>query len=178
MDICPAGITEVMSCDGTATSKRWCCGNSTDCCSTNIGVVTLNQFFDAASTSSVGSIPILSAKHSRTITSGAATETETDQTDPNTTSTAEPNARRVTGGVVAGVVTGAIVGLGVLVAAFCIVRRKSHKRIAEEKVIEDSLLAEACGMSQRHELSPSAQKGVQELSGMQPGELPGDARLW
>ncbi|KAJ4983951.1 hypothetical protein SVAN01_10572 [Stagonosporopsis vannaccii] len=176
MDICPAGITQVMSCDGTATSRRWCCGNSTDCCSTNSGVVTLKQVVDAASTSSVGPLPISSAKHSEIFTSKASIETNAVPTSSTATSTGDPNSSSVAEGVVAGAVTGAIVGLVVLLMILYIARRRS-RRVAEEKAVDDPLLAEACGMSQRHELSLSPQKAaVQEWPGMPPGELLGDAR--
>ena len=72
MDICPAGITEVMSCDGTATSERWCCGASTDCCSTNVGAVTLKQVFeDKSSTSPASATSILTSFTSASSTSTA-----------------------------------------------------------------------------------------------------------
>lgn len=171
MDICPVGITQVMSCDGTATSERWCCGSSTNCCFTNIGVVTLKQVFNGASTSSIGSVPTPIATHQPT----SASETA-EMTSLAYTYTARPASRNVAGGIIAGVVTGAIFGLFALLAVLFMARRKVRNRATMEKKTNDyPLLAEACALSQRHELSPSARKSLaQELPGTAPTELEGD----
>jgi uncharacterized protein HemX len=155
-----------MSCDGTATSERWCCGTSTDCCSTNVGVVTLKQVFgDRSSTSFTPPSSTLTSVPSQT-TSSATTGGDTTKTN-----TSESSPRRNDAGVIAGAVIATAVGIAILLAGFCFARRRSHQRaaktrIVETKMVEGSMLVEACALSQRYELSPSAQKNdIQELPG-------------
>lgn len=155
-----------MSCDGTATSERWCCGNSTDCCSTNIGVVTLKQVFEEASSRSVSSISMVSTTLLQATASMTITGEGTDK------STAKPSPHSISISVIIGIVAGAVVGLAILLAAFCIARRRSRRRLTEERSIEGSKAAGACAMSQRHELGPATKRDVQELDGMPPRELP------
>lgn len=183
MDICPAGITEVMSCDGTATSERWCCGTSTDCCSTNVGVVTLKQIFgDKSSTSSASASSILNSFTSTSSTSTAVpsqtTSSATAGEENTKTSAPESSMRKNNAGVIAGAVIATAVGVAVLLAGFYFTRRRSRQRAAGTRIVETqvakgSMLVEACAMSQRYELSPSAPKNdIQELPGIEPGGLP------
>lgn len=179
MDICPAGITEVMSCDGTATSERWCCGTSTDCCSTNVGVVTLKQVF--GDRSSILSTPASSISTSFTPPSSTSTSvpsqtisSATAGEDTTKTNASESNPRKNNAGIISGVVIATAVGVAVLLAGFCFARRRFRQRAAETRIVESklakgSMLVEACAMSQRYELSSSAQKNdIQELPGKEP----------
>lgn len=163
MNICPTGgyeTSRIMPCDGTATSERWCCGDSDDCCTTNDGVVTLKQVFAGVTSSVVSSTALTSP------TSAQAPETVTSIG----TSATMPRSRDLAGGVIAGIVVGVIFGLALFLAIFLHFRRRSR-----ERKVDGLLIAEASGMSQRHELSPSTENiRVQELPGPPPGELLGD----
>ena len=163
MDIRPSGITQVMPCDGTATSEKWCCGTLTDCCITNDGVVTLKQVSEG-----VLSTIVSATSSAPSMTSG----TLASVTTTGTNAAIDPRSRGSAGGVIAGIVAGAVVGLAILLAAFILVRRRSQRTVSTEGL----LIAEASVISQRHELSPSTKKAhVQELPEAPPRELPGDA---
>lgn len=165
---------------GTATSERWCCGTWTDCRSTNVGVVTLKQVFDdKSSRSSASASSILT---SFTSSSSTFTAVPSQNTSPATAggestkpSVPELSARRNNAGIIAGAVIATAVAVAVLLTGFCFARRRSRQRAAETKtveikMVEGSMLVEACAMSQRYELSPSAPKNdIQELQGIESG---------
>ena len=162
MNICPIGKTQVVPCDGTATSERWCCGTSTDCCTTNKGVVTLEQVFEGNSSTTVSATSSQSSTPSGTSTSATSVET---------IASVEPRSHGLPGGVIAGIVISIVVGLAMLLATIVLARRSSSRRANTEGL----LIAEASGMSQRHELNPLTRDNhVQELPGALPWELSGD----
>jgi hypothetical protein len=167
LDICPAGKTKVSSCDGTATSERWCCGDSDDCCSANVGFVTLKQVFEATLSGPTTSSSEASASVSEPAVSLGA---------------AASHAGKINGSIIAGAVIGTTIGLLVLLAIVCVSRRKSLKRAnafestengkTGSEEVDEGLKAEVDGASQRHELSQSMDRSTaQELSGLSPGEL-------
>lgn len=90
----------------------------------------------------------------------------------------ESNPHKNNAGVIAGAVIATVAGVAVLLAEFCYARRRSPQkaaetRIVETKMVEGSMLIEACAMSHRYELSPSAPKNdIQELPGIESGGLP------
>jgi len=154
------------SCDGPATSERWCCGDSTDRCSTNLGVVTLKQVFQAT----LSGYAIASSDASATTSEPAASVG-----DPAS------HSGEVNGGVIAGAVVRATIGLAVLLAIVCISRRRSLRKVVRHEStgkestasggIEEGLRAEVDGTSQRHEMSQPTNRNMrQELPGLSPTE--------
>jgi hypothetical protein len=139
-----------------------------------VGVVTLKQVFEAASSGPTTSSLDVSA--TSTVTA---------------TGTSAPASRpgKVDGGVIAGAVIGTSIGLAMLLAILCVVRRRAFERAVANntieigsggtKEVEESLKAEADGMSQRHELNTSMNRAqAQELPGLPPSELSTDAAPW
>ena len=147
------------------------------------GSSRLKQVFDdKSSRSSASASSILT---SFTSTSSTSTVVPSQSTLPaaaggeNTkTSAPESNPHKNNAGVIAGAVIATVAGVAVLLAGFCYARRRSPQkaaetRIVETKMVEGSMLVEACAMSHRYELSPSAPKNdIQELPGIESGGLP------
>lgn len=106
-------------CDGTPTSKRWCCGDSDACCTNMIGVVELpEKFVGRAVVSSSSSSSVSSA----TATSGASQATASAPGQSNSSSP-PPEPAGLSGGAKAGIAIGAILGALLLLGAVFFVRK-------------------------------------------------------
>ncbi|UPX14559.1 uncharacterized protein EKO05_0005037 [Ascochyta rabiei] len=107
-------------CDDTANSTKWCCGKNRDCCSGDVGVVTLEQtFLGMAATSAT----LLSSS----VTASASISTTFSEI--SSTGTSSPvkslGSASLPGGVIAGIVVGALAGISLIgVAWFFVARRR------------------------------------------------------
>ncbi|KAJ8115058.1 hypothetical protein OPT61_g3204 [Boeremia exigua] len=167
----PNGLTaRITPCDGTATSSRWCCGDTRGCCDSNSGVVLLEQVLGQVSSS------VISSSSSRTLSS-APTPTSSQVAisgPPTETSSASSDSSGLGGGAIAGIVVGAIAGLALVVAgALFFARRASRKR----KLVEEAPAVAEVPYSpvSLQEMGPTVKYAhVQEMPGAPPGELQGD----
>ncbi|KAF3038049.1 hypothetical protein E8E11_002169 [Didymella keratinophila] len=147
LDVCQQtknlfGNTPMVPCDGTATSERWCCGDSNNCCTSNVGVVRLAQVLGGTLSSIVSS----SAGSSTTVTSSArlnaattgspmpasanasSTPTSTDAASASSllsssSSSSSNSDSKLSGGAITGIVIGALAGIALLGAAIFFARR-------------------------------------------------------
>lgn len=99
-------------CDGTANSSTWCCGETTDCCQTGNGVITLQQVFGRVSSSVSSSVTTATG----TLTVGITTD-------------GQSLSKLGTGGI-ASIVIGAVAGIALLAAAIFFACRKSRRKQA------------------------------------------------
>ncbi|KAJ4983949.1 hypothetical protein SVAN01_10570 [Stagonosporopsis vannaccii] len=184
LNICPTASLELTAkitpCDGTATSSRWCCGDTRGCCNSNTGVVLLEQVlgqvsssvisFSSSATSPAASTPSSSQSSTSAASSAAASSSPTDTNNPNSASSG------LGGGAIAGIVIGAIAGLALIAAALYFARRASQKKRSntsdEAPTIAEVPYSPAPAMQ---ELGPTVKYAhVQEMPGAPPGELQGD----
>lgn len=134
------GGTRVTPCNGKADSERWCCGDTSACCTSNVGVVKLAQIF--------GQVVELSS--SVGVSSSMSVSVSGVRSSPSTVATpSSPGAAQgeqggeeegLNGGVIAGVVIGSLAGLAVLTAVVLFaLRRKKNGRSGRLDFAEGSV---------------------------------------
>lgn len=165
---------KITPCDGTATSSRWCCGETRGCCDSNSGVVLLEQVLGQVSSS------VISSSSSATSPPRASTSVDTSASAlPPATSSADSGSKGLSGGAIAGIVIGAIGGLALfLLGFFLAMRRRSRKN--SETTYGDPTVAEVpySPAAEVQELGHSVKYAhVQEMPEAPPGELQGDMPL-
>ncbi|KAF2119766.1 hypothetical protein BDV96DRAFT_353030 [Lophiotrema nucula] len=100
LEVCSTGpyadhVVQVTPCDGTSTSEKWCCENSTACCNTDTAIVipqVLGRANLSASVSSSASAPLSPATATSSPTAAAH------------------SSGGISGGQITGVVVGSIIG--------------------------------------------------------------------
>jgi len=143
-------------CDGTATSKTWCCGaDNKECCGSD-RAITIAALFGASTTSTMET----ASATSNTATSSAAMATATNITSSST---------GLSDGAKAGIGVGVGVGTVTVIAtvAFWLVRRRKQKVNGANKseIAETGPVAAAAAVPETY----------QEYTVVQvPGELEGD----
>ncbi|CAO2648156.1 Nn.00g090780.m01.CDS01 [Neocucurbitaria sp. VM-36] len=120
-----AGDVMMTPCDGTPTSENWCCGNSTDCCTSNFIVVAKSFGTNGNETSSITSLTVSSSTMPPTLPS-------------SNVSTSNNGQSRLDGGAIAGTVIGIVASLVlVFVAGFaCAKKRQATRNVVPEIVDE------------------------------------------
>jgi hypothetical protein len=128
MNVCPQD-SKITPCTGKGDSDRWCCGGSDSCCKSNIGVITLDQVLGHGVSSSSLSISIQtsSARLIETVTETALVSTSPTITVGPTESTQSDNSKKPLGGIIAGIVVGAIAGIAWVVVGCWFIRRRLRK---------------------------------------------------
>ncbi|KAJ5404674.1 hypothetical protein N7465_005958 [Penicillium sp. CMV-2018d] len=132
LDVCtkestPSGGSDfsakMTSCDGTANSTTWCCGDNASCCNTSSAITIAQKLGEHTSTSTLHLIP------SSTSTSLISS--------PTSTSTSSSSSPQLSGGVIAGIAVGSVLGAIAFLAliSFSFIRRKK-KRIQRENKAE------------------------------------------
>ncbi|KAF2741836.1 hypothetical protein M011DRAFT_462947 [Sporormia fimetaria CBS 119925] len=159
---CPAsdpGNIQMTPCDGTRDSEKWCCGETTDCCTEDGGVraivlaPTLGQPLPARETSTASILPSVAVSSTSSAlisssTSGTATPTtdafptsgdsDTPTASPNPTSSSTAPENSLSTGAKAGIGAGAGVGAIILIAlGFFIAKALSWKRAATERNLDN-----------------------------------------
>jgi len=129
------------SCDGTATSKKWCCGSTTDCCNTEF-FVTLDAEFKATGPPIQSSVSSYLSTTTTSLTSSPTANPSTTSSlpsAPQSTANNAPvseiprsNSELSTGakvGIAIGVIIGALLffGLGFFVAKYPQWRNRGEK---------------------------------------------------
>jgi hypothetical protein len=151
LDICEQtrgnlGNTQVTSCNGRADGDRWCCGDSTACCGSGVGLVRLAQIFGGvvSSASSSGSMSTAISSSSTTLSSlslssSAASSTSSSSSstpisDPATSTHKTKKKKSSLGaGAIAGIVIGVLALLALLgVLVFFVLRSNKHKKAAQQ----------------------------------------------
>ncbi|KAL2701787.1 hypothetical protein AAEP93_006085 [Penicillium crustosum] len=124
LNVCTKGSTlsggsdfsaKMTSCDGTANSTTWCCGDNASCCNTSSAITIAQKL-------------------------GEHNSTSTSLLTPSSTSTStssSPSSSQLSGGVIAGIAVGSVVGAIAFLAIiyFSFVRWKK-KRIQRENEVE------------------------------------------
>ncbi|PVH91266.1 hypothetical protein DM02DRAFT_664172 [Periconia macrospinosa] len=155
LDVCRqtrggGGGARMTPCDGTPTSKKWCCGDSSSCCTNNIGVVELpdkfvgRAIFSSASASSSSSTPASSPSAS---TSPPSTLNTTGQSQPASSAPPPPptSATGLSIGAKAGIAIGAILGVLLLLGILFFVRKAlAWKNKAASAASEVEVEASGC----------------------------------
>lgn len=186
-NVCSTGDQELTAkitpCDGTKNSTKWCCGASTDCCSGDGDVkpVELAQILGAVS-SSVGSVSA-SATSSATSTGPQASASGAASSAPTAATTENSGSKGLGGGAIAGIVIGALAGLGLIAAALFFARRASQTKkkagYGPPPGAEHARPVEAPAYSpgpERQEMSSAIKYAhVAEMPGPPPLELQGDS---
>jgi hypothetical protein len=128
----------MVPCDGTATSERWCCGDSNNCCTSNLGVIQLAQVLGGTlssieSSATRSSTMATSLASSNAAATGSSTPASASASTPTSTgagsgsnssfSSSSNTGSRLSGGAIAGVVIGALAGVALLAAAIFFARR-------------------------------------------------------
>lgn len=121
---------QLTPCDGTATSEKWCCGDSTDCCSAGFEYKALYIPQKLSNTSSAQSL--------------YSAQAQNQTTTSNSTSIPPPvePAKGLSGGAKAGIGIGAVLGVLVSLAAgfFAGYTAKRHwKRLGDSKDVRVEL---------------------------------------
>jgi len=170
----PFGNVRVTPCDGNADSELWCCGDKTDCCSTN-SVVMLAQVLggtlssNGASSSvvatssslSTGTPTSASASSSAAATSSPSSTTSTSSSSANESSAPTTSSSGLSKGAIAGIAIGAIAGVAILAAAAIFLMRRAKK--------SSKTLVEAPDNPPRYHARPHA---MEKEYGQRPVELP------
>lgn len=151
LDICrhtrnADGGSVMTPCDGTATSRRWCCGSSKKCCTNDVDVVILDARFtgglleegatktsstSSSSQTATSSAPESSITSAASGTSSLATAASAATSSPSQSFT--PSRQNQDEGLSTGAKTG--IGLGValgVIAVLCLalfILRRKHKKI-------------------------------------------------
>ncbi|RYO16594.1 hypothetical protein AA0111_g11360 [Alternaria arborescens] len=174
------GIARITPCDtGRADSDRWCCGDSTACCTSNVGVVKLPQIMGAAVSSSRAGLPTTAPVSKVSSASTASTPTMGTEAPNKSPSAAVGNTGEdpsVTGGVIAGIVISGVIGLALLAAAVFFARRASkYKReAAASKYAQDiaGCLPQNPDQGQMSDYQKYMHDSQHTYSSAQPSELP------
>jgi hypothetical protein len=123
-------------CDGTATSEKWCCGTTRNCCNSSPIIVPAKFGVDAESKSS-SSTSIASSSIAASTTADSASSTSAAATPPSSSS-------GISGGAIAGIVIGALAGLVLVFAAGFLVAKK--RRAAPQNPYESrEMMGESVG---------------------------------
>ncbi|KAJ9489883.1 hypothetical protein VN97_g3360 [Penicillium thymicola] len=128
LNVCTKGSTpsggsdfsaKMTSCDGTANSTTWCCGDDGSCCNTPSAITIAQKLGEHTSTSTSG-----------WISSPTSTSTSTSTSSSSSSS-------QLSGGVIAGIAVGSVLGAIAFLAIiyFSLVRWKK-KRIQRENEAE------------------------------------------
>ena len=182
----------MVPCDGTATSDRWCCGTSTNCCTSNFGVVQLAQVLggtlssvvrSASTTLSSTPTTLSSAASSNAATTGVSTSpASTDPasgSNPSTSSSSDSGSgSKLSGGAIAGIVIGALAGVALLAAAIFFARRAAMWKKNASAASPYTQHTDGYGPAAVYEATPSDKYAYThrgEMDGSTPvQELPGD----
>ncbi|KAI9932359.1 hypothetical protein AWENTII_010714 [Aspergillus wentii] len=111
-----SGITDdsrvrITPCDGTANSKKWCCGLDRSCCDTGDAFEIAATFTPGATTSATSTATSSTAPSTTTSGSGVITGTSTTEPQPDSSSGLSTGAKA---GLGVGVAVGAITVLAIL----------------------------------------------------------------
>ena len=171
-------------------SDRWCCGDSTACCSSNVGVVMLAQVMGGIVSSSVPSgINSASQTASSALVSSnlnSASETTASILPTGTEALATASAAHeeteegsglpggAIAGIVAGIVAGTVAGLALLAAAIFFARRASkYKRQATISKYAEPLSAYPSHHPDQGNFSSGSEKYAQQMQHTQGFTHPG-----
>ncbi|KAJ5687103.1 hypothetical protein N7536_009722 [Penicillium majusculum] len=133
LNVCTKGSTpsggsdfsaKMTSCDGTANSTTWCCGDDSSCCNTSSAITIAQKLGEHSSTSTSLLIP-----------SSTSTSLISSLTSSSTSSSS--SSSQLSGGAIAGIAVGSVLGAIAFLAIiyFSFVRWKK-KRIQRENEAE------------------------------------------
>ncbi|KAH6633046.1 hypothetical protein C7974DRAFT_163792 [Boeremia exigua] len=184
LNVCPTASLELTAkitpCDGTATSSRWCCGDTRGCCNSNSGVVLLEQVLGQVSSSVISSSsPATSSSSSVTTPTPSTTSASAAPLDTGSTST---KSNGLSGGAIGGIVVGVVVGLALIAAALFFARKASRRKKAPYAAPDAAEVpyspAEVPYSPAMPELGSTVKYAhVQEMPGAPPSELHGDVPM-
>ncbi len=168
-------------CDGSSTSKTWCCGVTTDCCANN--PITVPDKFEDAQPSSSSSIkpsstPAHPASSIKPSSISKSSSTAAGVAKPKASS-ADSKSSSLSAGAIAGIVVGSLAGLALVFATGYYIASRRRKVYGTPLLKEHEAEAVKYNNSAprvvevppvRYELS-AAQKPL-ELATDRPLELP------
>lgn len=112
------------SCDGTANSTTWCCGDNASCCNTSSAITIAQKLGEHTSTSTSHLIP-------------SSTPTSLISNPTSTSTSSSSSSSQLSGGVIAGIAVGSVLGaIAFLTIAYFSFVRQKKKRIRGENEAE------------------------------------------
>lgn len=107
------------SCDGTANSTTWCCGDNAGCCNTSSAITIAQKLGEHTSTSTLHLIP-------------SSTSTSLISSPTSTSSSSSSSSPQLSGGVIAGIAVGSVLGamafLAIISFSFILWKKKRIQR--------------------------------------------------
>lgn len=113
-------VVRLTPCDGTNSSEKWCCGDTTNCCTSedNKAVVIPGQLGNVSTSPSISpritSTSLSSSTSSSSLNSSTSSSTQGSSIDIATASSLGSNSSSLSGGEIAGMSGGVAIGVVLL----------------------------------------------------------------